>query len=146
MKSILTASLAALAGTLLLAGCAVAPVGGPYVYGYDSYGYGQPYYYYDYGPGPGYYGYYGYYDYGPHYYGYGPAIGGTFRFGDHDHHTVQGGAHHNVVTGSSAQTAPRVSHATRSTAPTRHFASRARPSHVVPNNHIVARPNADSHS
>lgn len=133
MKSILTTSLAALAGALMLAGCAVAPVGGPYAYGYD-----QPYYYY--GPGPGYYGYYGYYDY-PYYYGYGsPAVAGTFRFGDHDHHASHGGAwHHNAMTGSSVQTAPRVSRATHSTTPARHPVSRAHPSRVV-----VQR-NADSH-
>ncbi|HEY2862276.1 MAG TPA: hypothetical protein VGK37_01475 [Casimicrobiaceae bacterium] len=126
MKSILNASLAALAGTLMLAGCAVAPVGGPYAYGYQ-----QPYYYYD--SGPAYYGYYGYYDYGPHYYYGRPAIAGSFRFSDRDHHSSQGGAwRHNALTSSSVQTSPRVSRTTRSTAPTRHQASRAaRPNRVV---------------
>ena len=76
MKPIVTSSLVALAAGLILGGCAVAPVDGPYAYGYA-----RPYYY---DSGPVYYdtwpGYYpGYYYYGP------PAVVGSFRFGDRDH-------------------------------------------------------------
>ena len=80
MKPIVTSSLAALAAGLILGGCAVAPVDGPYAYGYAR---PSAYYsYYDNGPvyydtWPGYY---------PGYYYYGsPAISGSFSFGG-DHH------------------------------------------------------------
>jgi hypothetical protein len=79
MKPIVTSSLAALAAGLILGGCAVAPVDGPYAYGYA-----RPYYY---DSGPAYYdtwpGYYPGYYYGSPYYG-SPAIVGSFRFGGSD--------------------------------------------------------------
>src|SRR6185295_7460985 len=89
MKPIVTSSLAALAAGLILGGCAVAPVDGPYAYGYAR---PSAYYsYYDNGPvyydtWPGYY---------PGYYYYGsPAISGSFSFGG-DHHWNGGSWHHN---------------------------------------------------
>lgn len=112
MKPLMTSSLAALAGALLAAGCAVTPVGGPY-YGY-GYGYDRPYYY-DYG-GPV------YYDTWPGYY-YGPGVVGTFRFGDRDRHWGGSSWRHNSLT-TGDQTRSRAFHATRNS--TARTASRAR--------------------
>jgi hypothetical protein len=84
--------LASLAGALLLAGCAVAPVEGPYGYGYGgTYGYGGAYDYgYGYGYGPSYYGYYGDY-YRPYY--YSPPIIGGFSYYSGGRHDRRGHAH-----------------------------------------------------
>jgi hypothetical protein len=103
MKPIMTSSLAALAAGLILGGCAVAPVDGPYAYGYA-----RPYYYDN---GPVYYdtwpGYYPGYYYGSPYYG-SPAIVGSFRFGgsDRDHRWSGGSWRHNSLN-SSGHTAFR---------------------------------------
>ena len=119
MRSLLTSSLAALAGALSLGGCVTAPYG--YGYGYD-----RPYYY-DQGP------YYGYYDYGPYSYYYGPpAFYGGFRFGGHDHwsdHHWNGGSwHRGSLTTNSNPTASRSAHvhSTRNLAPRSHVAVGAR--------------------
>ena len=104
MKPIVTSSLVALAAGLILGGCAVAPVDGPYAYGYA-----RPYYY-DNGPvyydsWPGYY---------PGYYYYGsPAIVGSFRFGGGDRDRWSGGSwRHNSLNGGD-QTTSRTFRATR---------------------------------
>lgn len=131
MKPIVTSSLAALAAGLILGGCAVAPVDGPYAYGYA-----RPYYY-DNGPvyyetWPGYYP--GYYYYGSPYYG-SPAIVGSFRFGggDRDHRWSSGSWRHNSLnsgdqTTSRTYRAPRASTSRSSTASR---ASRARTNRVL---------------
>jgi len=114
MKPFLTSSLAALAGGLMLAGCAVAPVEGPYSYGYG------PTYYYDQGPV--------YYDQGPVYYdpwpGYyygAPTITGRFRFGGggRDRHWGGGAWHHESLTFPHGRTMRRGSGAARTPAMTR---------------------------
>jgi hypothetical protein len=113
MIPFLTTSLAALAGALTLAGCAVAPVEGPYGHGY---GYGRPYYY-DSGPA--------YYDAWPGYYYYGPpTIVGRFRFdgGDRDRHWGGGSWRRNSLTLNGDQTRPR---AARSPTPRNHAGTRA---------------------
>jgi len=113
MKPFLTSSVTALVGALLLAGCAVAPVDGPYAYGY-----GRPYYY---DQGPVYYDpwpYYGYY-YGP------PAFVGRFRFGDRDRHWDGGSWRHNSLTLNSDQTRSRATRSVR-TATVRNHTVRAR--------------------
>lgn len=121
MKPLMTSSLAALAGALLAAGCAVAPVQGPYAYGYDRYDYyGRPYYY----GGPV------YYDTWPGYY-YEPGIVGTFRFGSRDRHWDGGSWRHNSLTTNSDQTRPRVFHSSRASSRTNHAPSRARASRHV---------------
>jgi hypothetical protein len=133
MKPIVTSSLAALAAGLILGGCAVAPVDGPYANGYA-----RPYYYDNgpvyYGTYPGYY--YGYYPgYHPDYYYYGPpAVVGSFSFGGGDHHW-SGGSWHNDSLNSGdqtrartfrAQTTARTFHAPRASTPRSSTASRAR--------------------
>jgi hypothetical protein len=119
MRSLLSSSLAALAGGLLLAGCVAAPYG--YGYGYD-----RPYYY-DQGP------YYGYYDYGPYSYYYGPpAFYGGFRFGAHDHgndrHWNGGSWHRESLTQSSGTTTshPAQVRSARNVAPKSHASTHAR--------------------
>ena len=120
MKPFLASSLAALAGAMIVAGCAVAPVDGPYAYRYA-----RPYYY-DNGPvyydtWPGYYP--GYYYYGP------PAIVGSFRFGggDRDRRWDGGSWRHNSLTVNGGdRTASRSFRAPRASAPRSHTASRAR--------------------
>jgi hypothetical protein len=117
MKPIVTSSLAALAAGLILGGCAVAPVDGPYAYGYA-----RPYYY-DNGPvyyetWPGYYPGPGYYS--PYYYG-SPAVVGSFRFGGGDHHWSGSSWHHNSLQSgghmtSRTQTASRTFRASRAPA------------------------------
>ena len=115
MKPFLTSSLAALAGALMLAGCAVAPVEGPY-----SYGYGRTYYYDQgpvyYGPWPGYY-------YGA------PTITGRFRFGggDRDRHWGGGSWHHESLTFPRDRTMPRGSWAARTPASMTHASTSSRP-------------------
>ncbi|MEO8565771.1 MAG: hypothetical protein ABI541_05250 [Betaproteobacteria bacterium] len=117
MKPILTSSLAALAAGLILGGCAVAPVDGPYAYGYA-----RPYYY-DNGPvyyetWPGYY---------PGYYYYGsPAIIGSFRFGggDRDRRWSGGSWRHNSLN-SGHQTAPRTQTTSRTFRASRASTSRS---------------------
>ncbi|HEV7413273.1 MAG TPA: hypothetical protein VGP14_06405 [Casimicrobiaceae bacterium] len=109
MKPIVTSSLAALAAGLILGGCAVAPVDGPYAYGYA-----RPYYYDNapvyYETWPGYY---------PGYYYYGsPAIVGSFRFGGGDRHGSGGSWRHNSLnsgdqTMSRTQTTSRTFRASR---------------------------------
>jgi hypothetical protein len=129
MKPIMTSSLAALAAGLILGGCAVAPVDGPYAYGYA-----RPYYY-DNGPvyyetWPGYYPGPGYYS--PYYYG-SPAVVGSFRFGGGDHHWSGSSWHHNSLH-SGDQATPRAFRApttartfhTPRTSTSRSNASRAR--------------------
>ena len=116
MKPIVTSSLVALATGLILGGCAVAPVDGPYAYGYA-----RPYYY---DSGPVYYdtwpGYYpGYYYYGP------PAVVGSFRFGDRDHRWSGSSWRRNSLTlNNGDQTSSRASRAARTTSRS-HTASRA---------------------
>jgi hypothetical protein len=123
MKPIVTSSLAALAAGLILAGCAVAPVDGPYAYGYA-----RPYYYDN---GPGYYdtwpGYYpGYYYYGS------PAIVGSFRFGDRGHRWNGGSWRHNSLTlNSGDQTTSRTYRAARASTSRSHAASRAHANRVL---------------
>jgi hypothetical protein len=99
MKPFTTSILAGLAGAALVAGCVVTPVAGSYGYGYDRYDYDRPYYH-D----------YGYYDSWPGYYG-GPAVYGSFRFGNHDHHWGGGSWQHNSLTSQSDRSRP---HAARS--------------------------------
>ncbi|HXU54486.1 MAG TPA: hypothetical protein VN744_03575 [Casimicrobiaceae bacterium] len=127
MKPIVTSSLVALAAGLILGGCAVAPVDGPYAYGYA-----RPYYY---DSGPVYYdtwpGYYpGYYYYGP------PAVVGSFRFGDRDHRWSGGSWRRNSLTlNNGDQTSSRTFRAARTSTPRSHTASRtpsrARTNHVA---------------
>ena len=126
MKPFLTSSLAALAGALMLTGCVVAPVEGPYPYGYD-----RPYYY-DQGPV--------YYDYWPGYYYGPPAIVGRFRFdnGDRGRHWGGGSWRHNSLTPNSDQTRPRASRAARSATARGHVGARAR------TNRNMARRESDS--
>ena len=116
MKPILTSSLAALAAGLILGGCAVAPVDGPYAYGYA-----RPYYY-DNGPvyydtWPGYYP--GYYYYGP------PAVVGSFRFGERDHRWSGGSWRRNSLTLNSDATTSRTYRAPRASTARSHTASSA---------------------
>jgi hypothetical protein len=116
MKPFLTSSVTALVGALLLAGCAVAPVDGPYAYGYD-----RPYYY---DQGPVYYEpwpYYGYY-YGP------PAFVGRFRWGGGDRHWDGGSWRHNSLTLNGDRTWTRASHSVRAAVTRNHAATRARAS------------------
>lgn len=125
MKPILTSSLAALAAGLILGGCAVAPVDGPYAYGYA-----RPYYY---DSGPAYYGYYdtwpGYY---PGYYYYGaPAVVGSLRFGDRDHRWSGGSWRRNSMTRNSDRTTSRTYRAPRPSTARSHAASRARANRVL---------------
>jgi hypothetical protein len=118
MKPLMTSSLAALAGAVLAAGCAVAPVQGPYAYGYDRYDYySRPYYY----GGPV------YYDTWPGYY-YGPGIVGTFRFDgrDRDRHWGGGSWRHNSLTTNSDQTRPRAFRSSRSSTARNHAGDRVR--------------------
>jgi hypothetical protein len=129
MKPFLASSLAALAGGLIVAGCAVAPVDGPYAYGYA-----RPYYY---DQGPAYYdawpGYYpGYYYYGP------PAIVGSFHFGDggRDRRWAGGSWSHNSLN-SGDQTTSRTFRAPRASTSRSHAAGRAR------NNRVLARHESD---
>jgi hypothetical protein len=122
---------------LILGGCAVAPVEGPYAYGYA-----RPYYY-DNGPVyydayPGYYsgyyhGYPGYYYYAP------PAVVGSFSFGGGgDHHWSAGSWHHNSLNSGDqtatrtfrARTTARTFHAPRAST-SRSNASRARSNRVA---------------
>ena len=115
MKPLLTSSVAALVGGLLLAGCAVAPVDGPYAYGYS-----RPYYY---DQGPVYYDvwpYYGYYYYGP------PAVVGRFRWGGGDRHWDAGSWRRNSLTLNSDQTRPRATRSARAAAVRNHAATRSR--------------------
>jgi hypothetical protein len=120
MKPFLTSSLAALAGALILAGCAVAPVEGPYAYGY-----GRPYYY-DQGPA--------YYDSWPGYYYGAPTITGRSRFdgGDRDRHWGGGSWRHESLTLHRDRTTPRASRVARTLAPRSHAStnSRARTNHI----------------
>ena len=114
MKPFLSSSLAALAGVLMLAGCAVAPVEGPY-----SYGYGRPYYY-DQGPV--------YYDPWPGYYYGAPTITGRFRLGggDRDRHWGGGSWRRESLTWPRDRTR-RGATAARTTASRSHIShSRAR--------------------
>jgi hypothetical protein len=139
MKPIVTSSLAALAAGLILGGCAVAPVDGPYAYGYA-----RPYYY-DYGPVyydtyPGYY---------PGYYYYGsPAIVGSFRFGggDRDRRWSGGSWRHNSLNGGD-QTSSRTFRATRmstSRAPTsRASTSRSSTAGRARTNRVLAHRESD---
>lgn len=123
MKPLMTSSFAALAGALLAAGCAVAPVQGPYAYGYDGYDYyGRPYYY----GGPA------YYDTWPGYY-YGPGIVGTFRFDGRDRDRRWGGGswRQNSLTTNSDQTRPRALRSSRSSTTRNHAGNRARGSRHV---------------
>jgi hypothetical protein len=129
MKPIVTSSLAALAAGLILGGCAVAPVDGPYAYGYA-----RPYYYDN---GPVYYdtypGYYpGYYYYGP------PAVVGSFRFGggDRDHGWGGGSWRHNSFNGGD-QTTSRTFRAAKAPTSRSHAASRSR------TNRVLARRDSD---
>ena len=129
MKPIVTSSLAALAAGLILGGCAVAPVDGPYAYGYA-----RPYYY-DNGPvyydtWPGYYP--GYYYYGP------PAVVGSFRFGDRDHRWSDGSWRRNSLTLDSDRTTARTYHAPRASTARSQTASRA-PSRARPNRMLAHR-------
>lgn len=117
MKPLITSSLATLAGALLAAGCAVAPVQGPYAYGYDRYDYyGRPYY--DGAPV--------YYDTWPGYY-YGPGIVGTFRFDSRDRDRRWGGGswRRNSLTTNSDQTRPRALRSSRSSTTRTHAGTRA---------------------
>lgn len=122
MKPFLTTSLAALAGALTLAGCAVAPVEGPYGYGY-GYGYSRPYYY-DSGPA--------YYDAWPGYYYYGPpTIVGRFRFGgDRDRHWGGGSWRRNSLTLNGDQPKWRTPRAAGRPAARNHAGTRARTNRV----------------
>jgi hypothetical protein len=140
MKPIVTSSLAALAAGLILGGCAVAPVDGPYAYGYA-----RPYSYYSYyDNGPVYYdtwpGYYpGYYP-GYSYYG-SPAIVGSFHFDGGDHHWSGGSWHHNSLNSGDqttsrtfhAQTTARAFHAPRASTSKSNTASLARTNRVLAN-------------
>lgn len=137
MKPIVTSSLAALVAGLILGGCAVAPVDGPYAYGYA-----RPYYYDN---GPVYYGetwpgYYPGYYYGSPYYSYSsPAIVGSFRFGggDRDRRWSGGSWRHNSLnsggrTTSRTQTTSRTFRASRTpTSRSSSAAGRARPNRVA---------------
>jgi len=132
MKPIVTSSLAALAAALILGGCAVAPVDGPYAYGYA-----RPYYY---DGGPVYYGTYpgyhsGYYPYYPDYYYYGtPGVVGSFSFGGGDQHCSGGSWHHDSLNNGDqtrtrrfhAQSTGRTFHAPRASTQRSSTASRAR--------------------
>ena len=131
MKPIVTSSLAALAAGLILGGCAVAPVDGPYAYGYA-----RPYYYDN---GPVYYDTYpGYY---PGYYYGSPAIVGSFRFGggDRDRRWSDGSWHHKSLNRGDqttartfrAQTTSRTFHAPRASTSRSSSASRARTNRVL---------------
>jgi hypothetical protein len=129
MKSILSSSLAALAAGLILGGCAVAPVEGPYANGYA-----RPYYY---DSGPVYYdswpGYYpGYYYYGA------PAVIGSLRFGggDRDHRWSGGSWRHNSLN-SGAQTTSRTFRAPRAST------SRSRTVSRAPTNRGLAHRDSD---
>jgi hypothetical protein len=131
MKPIVTSSLAALAAGLILGGCAVAPVNGPYAYGYA-----RPYYYDN---GPVYYDTYpGYY---PGYYYGSPAIVGSFSFGGGDHHWSGNSWHHNSLNSGDqttsrtfrAQTTARTYHAPRVSSSRSSTASRARTNRVLAN-------------
>jgi len=122
MKPIVTSSLVALAAGLILGGCAVAPVDGPYAYGYA-----RPYYY-DNGPvfyetWPGYYP--GYYYYGSPYYG-SSAIVGSFRFGggDRDHRWSGSSWQHNSLN-SGGQMTPRTQTTSRTARASRASTSRS---------------------
>jgi hypothetical protein len=125
MKPIVTSSLAALAAGLILGGCAVAPVDGPYAYGYA-----RPYYY-DNGPAyydtwPGYYA--GYYYYGP------PAIVGSFRFGGGDRDRGWGGGswrHNSLTLNNGGQTTSRTFRSAKAPTSRSHAASRARTNRVL---------------
>lgn len=114
MKSLTTSILAAVAGAVLVAGCAVTPVAGPYGYGYDRYDYNRPYYYGYYDTWPGYY-------YGP------PAVVGSFRFDgrDHDHHWGGSSWRHESLMPRSDQSRPRVSRSSRSSAAQNHAGTHA---------------------
>lgn len=120
MKPFLTSSLAALAGALMLAGCAVAPVEGPY-----SYGHGRSY---DYDQGPA------YYDAWPGYYYGAPTISGRFRFdgGDRDRHWGGGSWRHESLTSPRDRTMPRGSRAAHTPFSRSHAStnSRARTGHI----------------
>ena len=132
MKPIVSSSLVALAAGLILGGCAVAPVDGPYAYGYA-----RPYYY-DNGPvyydsWPGYY---------PGYYYYGsPAIVGSFRFGggDRDRRWSGGSWRHNSLSRGDqttartfrAQTTARTFHSPRASTSRSSAASHARTNRVA---------------
>ena len=121
MKPIVTSSLAALAAGLILGGCAVAPVDGPYAYGYA-----RPYYYdnapvYYYDTWPGYY---------PGYYYYGqPAVVGSFRFGGGDHWSGgswrQNSLNNGDQTMSRTQTTSRTFRASRASTSRSSTASRS---------------------
>lgn len=135
MKPILTSSLAALAAGLILGGCAVAPVDGPYAYGYA-----RPYYY---DSGPGYYDTWpGYYPDYPGYYYYGsPAIVGSLRFGggDRDHRWNGGSWRRNSLNSADqttsrtfrAQTTSRTFHAPRASTSRSSATNRARTNRVL---------------
>ena len=133
MKPIVTSSLAALAAGLILGGCVVAPVEGPYAYGYAR---PNAYYsYYDNGPvyydtWPGYY---------PGYYYYGsPAISGSFSVGG-DHHWSGGSWHHNSLHSGDpatprafrAPTTARAFHTPRTSTSRNSAASRAHTNRVA---------------
>ena len=111
MKPIVTSSLVALAAGLILGGCAVAPVDGPYAYGYA-----RPYYY-DNGPV--------YYDAWPGYYYGPPAVVGSFRFSDRDHRWSGSSWRHNSLTLNSDRTTSRTYRAPRVSTSRSHTASRA---------------------
>jgi hypothetical protein len=119
MKPIVTSSLAALAAGLILGGCAVAPVDGPYAYGYA-----RPYYYDNspvyYDAWPGYYP--GYYYYGP------PAVVGSFRFGEHsDHWSGSSWRRNSLTLNKGDQTTSRAYRSSRASTSKSHTAtSRAR--------------------
>ena len=131
MKPIVTSSLAALAAGLILGGCAVAPVDGPYAYGYA-----RPYYYDN---GPVYYDTYpGYY---PGYYYYGsPAIVGSFRFGGGDRRWSGGSWRHNSNSGD--RTASRTFRATRAST-SRASTSRSSTASRARTNRVLAHRESD---
>jgi hypothetical protein len=113
MKPFLTSSLAAVAGALMLAGCAVAPVEGPY-----GYGYGRPYYY---EPGPA------YYDAWPGYYGYYGAPTISFGFGgERDRHWGGGSWRHESLTFPRGRTMPRGSRAAHTSLSRSHASTSSR--------------------
>jgi hypothetical protein len=124
MKPFTTSILAALAGAVLVAGCAVTPVAGPYGYGYDRYDYYNRPYYHD----------YGYYDTWPGYYYGGPAVYGSFRFGarDHDRHWDGGSWRHDSLTSQGDQSRSRALRSPRSSMGSSHASTRARVTRHVP--------------